>query len=270
MMTNLIKISKSQIKNLSKLSIKKYRDLEGKFLVEGKRAVNEALNSNWKIESILIKEDDDINKFFQAQIDLANKKGIPCFLVQSKDFDKISNTMNSQGIIALVKKRSLNFNQILQLDLKKSCVVALDRISDPGNLGSIIRICDWFAVDAILISKESADLYNSKVVRSTMGSIFHQNIVEDLDLISALTELRKTGFRIYSTVLNGKNVYKMHFDHKSVIIFGSEAQGISENLIKFSDENITIPKFGNAESLNVASATAIILSVYKSKTIAVS
>lgn len=270
MMKNSTKISKSQIKVISKLKQKKYRDLYEKFIVEGKRSVIEALNSDYDIESILIKESKDYLRFYQQNIDLAEKRNIPCFIVGSYDFDKISDTINSQGIVAIAKKRILSFNHVCALNLKQSCIVALDKISDPGNLGTILRICDWFAVDAVLVGKNSADLYNPKVIRSTMGSIFHLNIVDDVDLKIALIELKKSGYRLYSTLLNGTSIYEIKFNSNSVLIFGSEAEGISKELINLSDEKITVPRYGKAESLNVASATAIILSNYKNKTMVVS
>lgn len=269
MMKNLIKISKSQFKIISKLKLKKYRDLYNKFFIEGKRAVIEALKSNWDIESVLINENSDYTQHHKQQIELAEKRKIPCYLIQNKDFNKLTDTITSQGIIALSKKREFSFDQVLKLNLNHSCIVALDKISDPGNLGTILRICDWFAVDAVLIGKNSADLYNPKVVRSTMGSIFHLNIVDDVDLTKALAELKMIGYQIYSTILEGENIYRANFNLKTVIIFGSEADGISEELVKLSDKKITIPRFGKAESLNVASATAITLSYYKSKTTAV-
>lgn len=265
MMKNLNKISKSQIKIISRLKLKKYRDLYTKFLVEGKRVILEALNSNWDIESILINENSDYESSFREQIELAKQRKIPCFSVRKSDFDKLTDTTTSQGIIAICKKRTIGFDQVLALNFNNYCIVALDKVSDPGNLGTILRICDWFAVDVVLIGKNSADLYNPKVVRSTMGSIFHLNIVNDVDLITALTELKKLGYRLYSTLLDGLNINKVKYAQRTVIIFGSEAEGISKELINLSDETITIPKYGKAESLNVASATAIILSDYKNK-----
>lgn len=266
MMTKLTKIHKSLLNKLKKLNIKKYRDLEQKFIIEGKRIVSEALNSDWKIEYLLIRENTGTDLQIKKLIEIADKKGIPNYLVKTKDFENLCDTITSQGIIAIIKKKSTELNQTFNKNIQYSLIVALEKISDPGNLGTILRICDWFAVDAVLVSKESADLYNPKVLRASMGSIFHLNVVNNVELNKVIEDFRKNGYKIYSTTLDGINLEKIKFHNKAIIIFGSEADGISGELIKVSDEKITIPRYGKAESLNVASACAIILSDYKSRT----
>lgn len=268
-MMQVAKISKFLLTNLSKLKIKKYRDLEQRFIIEGKKLVLEALNSDWQIEYLLIRDNSETDSQIKNQILIANKKEIPCFLVKTKEFEKLCDTVTSQGIMAVIKKKSIKSNHIGNKNIQSSVIVVLDRISDPGNLGTILRICDWFAVDAVLISKESADLYNPKVLRASMGSIFHLTIIDNLELMSVINNLRNNGYKIYSTTLDGISLEKTIFHNKTLIIFGSEADGISGELIQASDEKITIPRYGKAESLNVASACAIILANYKTKKLGV-
>ncbi len=151
-------------------------------------------------------------------------------------------------------------------------IVTLDSISDPGNLGAIIRTCDWFGVNSILISKESVDLYNPKVVQSTMGSLFHLPISNNIDLLESIHEAKNNGFKIIGTDVYGKNILSnknvksnLVSGKKIMLIIGNEAHGISENIKKEIESFITIPKYGNAESLNAAVALGIILSGIKNE-----
>ena len=148
--------------------------------------------------------------------------------------------------------------KILSEQKSKSTIIALDRISDPGNLGTIIRICDWFNVDALLIGSGSVELYNPKVIRSTVGSIFHFPILENVDLSLSLKKLKN--YKIISADLNGtSSIDKYNFSEKICIIIGSEAHGISSNLKNLITDSVSIPKFGKVESLNAAVALSIFL-----------
>ena len=142
-----------------------------------------------------------------------------------------------------------------------SVVVALDIIGDPGNLGSIIRSADWFGVQAVLLGRQSVDLYNPKVVRSTMGSIFHLPIVQDLDLLAALSHARELGYTIYGADTEGETHFdKVRFAQRSVIVLGNEAWGLSDAVRKLTDVRVAIRRYGSAESLNVGVACGILLS----------
>ena len=139
-------------------------------------------------------------------------------------------------------------------------IVALENISDPGNLGTIIRNCDWFGVNNILLSKECAEIYNQKVIRASMGSLFHLSIIEENDLINSLKDLKTKNYDIVTADLDGENLYKFKRGKDIAIVFCNEANGPSKELLKISNRKITIPQKGKAESLNVASASAVILS----------
>jgi TrmH family RNA methyltransferase len=140
-------------------------------------------------------------------------------------------------------------------------LVAVDSLSDPGNLGTIIRTCDWFGVDGVLIGRNSVDLYNPKVVRASMGGVFHLRIVDDVDLLSTLSQAKNSGFAVYVTDAGGEAHFdRTNYSRKSVIVFGNEAWGISDQIRSLADVRVAIRRYGAAESLNVAVASGIVLS----------
>ena len=148
--------------------------------------------------------------------------------------------------------------------VEKGLIVALDDVRDPGNLGTIIRLCDWFGIETLFCSEESVDIYNPKVVQATMGSISRVNVVYG----NLETFLSQTKLPVFGTFMDGKNIYQEELPKEGIIIMGNEANGISTSVEKLVSERIAIPRFGNlqvTESLNVATATAIILSEFKRK-----
>lgn len=250
-------ISKAELKNISKLLLKKYRKQEGKFLAEGKRLVEEALNSNTVCEKIITTESYIEND--QEILKKIKDRNIAIVFVNAKDFLKISSTKNSQNIAGIFKKLlpKSNYND-------ENSIIALENISDPGNLGAILRSCDWFGINTILLSTGCAELYNPKVVRASMGAIFNLNIIENLDIYDELRNLKKFGFLINVADMNGTNYREFDWSKKTITVFCNEANGVSEELLKICDSRITIPKKGNIDSLNVSAAAAVILSQIKS------
>jgi len=247
-------LTKAQIKSISNLKLKKFRSLDGKFLVEGERGVFDGLNSNYKNDIVITTKN-----FYENNSNKLKKiKNIE--IISEKDFSKITETISPQGIAAVFYKKDQlnNLNKNLSSDL----VVCLENISDPGNVGTIIRNCDWFGIKEIIISENSADIYNPKTIRASVGSIFHLNIYTSKNLITDLTELKNVGYKISSSILNGKNIYQFQTNKKTILILGNEANGVSRKMINLSDDLITIPKIGKAESLNVANASAVLLSEF--------
>ena len=244
-------LSKAQIKSISNLRLKKYRNTENKFLIEGERAVTEGIKSGYKYDSILATQ-EYLDKNLQT---LKGNRKVE--VIKNNDFKKITDTVNPQGIAAVFNKPS----QIKEWtnNLNSKLVVCLENVSDPGNVGTIIRNCDWFGIKDIILSNTCADVYNPKTIRSSVGSLFHTNIFFSGNLINNLNVLKNKGYKILSAALNGKNVFNYKSVEKTIIILGNEANGISKNILDFSDEIITIPKIGKAESLNVANASAIII-----------
>jgi len=247
--------SAKKIKYYSSLRLKKYRTREKKFLAEGKRLVEELLESSLEVEAVFVTNDFSVKH--SDFIEKARQLSREFYEISTKELKKLSETENPQGIVAV------GISPLEYKIMPNGVVAALDDISEPGNLGTILRTCDWFGIENILLSPKTVEPFNPKVMRASMGAVFHLNIVQT-DLTSELQKLKQEGFTIFATSLHGANVFEMKaFPEKSVLIFPNEAHGISETLSSVADEFLTIPKFGKIESLNVSAAAAIILSLIK-------
>jgi TrmH family RNA methyltransferase len=247
-------ISKTELKYYSSLLKKKFRDTEKKFIVEGKKLVTEALGSKYSCEIILITNDfsEKHPDFIKSLIKINHRVEI----IRNQDFEKISDTVSPQGIAAILKQPKTK--QLSEKNLNPF-IIYLENISDPGNLGTILRTCDWFGIKTLVLSESTVGLYNSKVIRSSMGSIFHLNIFKDMKL-SEIGSLKDNGYKFICADLDGTDLYSFNLPRKFILFFCNESSGPSPELLRLSDEKITIPRKGKAESLNVASASAIILS----------
>ncbi len=243
-------IGKEKLKYLSSLKLKKKRKSESKFIVEGVRSVLEGLKSDYICEEIFIAEKQDS---FLEIIDLAKVKNVKITEVTQTHLKKITDTVHPQKIAALFRITETN----IQLS---NIILALENISDPGNLGTIIRTADWLGVKNILLSKESVDIFNPKVLRSTMGSIFHINFKYVENFQDQLLKIKEEGYEIFLADLNGTNIseYKKPIN-KSVLILSNEAFGPTEKTKEIADVKLTIPKLGQAESLNVSIAGGILM-----------
>ncbi|MDB5012418.1 MAG: methyltransferase [Daejeonella sp.] len=243
-------ISKSQISFVKSLHQKKFRREYGLFIAEGLKLVTEFLNSDYIIETI----------FFTANASpklLNLSHNIKLHEVSNDDLSKISTLNTPQHVIAIIKipkHAVLNSSNV-----KSTFSLALDGIQDPGNLGTIIRTADWFGLKNIICSTDTVDVYNSKVVQATMGSLSRMNI-QYTDLNSFLKECYVP---VYGAVLNGQSIYKTSFGTEGIIVLGNEGNGISDEVLKNIKHFITIPGFGSAESLNVATSAAIFCSELK-------
>lgn len=246
-------LSKNAIKYYSTLLQKKYRERERKFIVEGKRLVEEATGGDYEFEIICVTDpfDKSHHKFVEQ---LRNRFRVE--VIKEVDFNRLSDTKNPQGILAVLKKQPINF----VFDPKDNFILALEDISDPGNMGTIIRNCDWFGVVQILLSENCAEIYNPKVLRSSMGSFFHLSFSDKVNFYAELDNLKKDGYKILCADLDGENLYQLKKNEKIVLVLASEAHGPSQRLLQLADHKLTIPKKGKAESLNVASASAVLLS----------
>ena len=232
-------ISNSKIKDLKKLNNKKYRDLNGMFLIDGEHLVLEAYNSGYLEELILLE-----GSSFSLDVKTS--------YVSMEVMKYISNLDNPNGIMGVCRKK--------ESSLSGDRIVVLDDIQDPGNLGTIIRSCVAFNVDTLVLSEGCVDLYNPKVIRSTQGMLFKLNIIVVSDIVSFVNDLKSNNYVIYSTNVNGGNSLKsIEKSSRFAIIMGNEGNGVSEELNLLSDEYLYIDMNKNCESLNVAVATSIIL-----------
>ena len=238
-------LSKNHIKLITSLQQKKYRHKHQLFVAEGIKVVEELLASNFEIEKLFATEDYVSN---------LNKEVL--VVISDLELKKISQLKSPNKVLGLF--RMPETNQALNTGL----VVALDAINDPGNLGTIIRLCDWFGVSKLVCSKDTVDCYNQKVVQASMGSLTRIAIVYE-DLIPFL---KTTDLPSFIADMDGENVYESSLPNDAILIMGNEANGISDAIRELVDSKISIPRFGNepqTESLNVATATAILLSEFK-------
>lgn len=238
-------LSKNQIKFIRSLKKKKFRQLNQLFLAEGIKVVEELISSSFKLHKIY------------ATTSYQNTLRIPDLqLITEKELKMISDFSNPNQVLAIFEipeeKEPLN----------QGLTVALDDINDPGNLGTIIRLCDWFGVSQLICSNNTVDCFNPKVVQASMGSLTRVQI-NYVDLYSYLSYEKR---EIYGTLLTGENIYTSKHEINSVLVLGNEANGISERIKALVKRKLTIPQFGEqqqTESLNVATATAIFLSEFR-------
>lgn len=239
----MILVSKSQIKLITSLQQKKYRNKFELFVAEGPKVINELIAAKLQIHSLYT----TVNGLFKSD---------KTQIITEKEIKKISflkNANNSVAVFKIPNKTILN---------EEGLTVVLDSIRDPGNLGTIIRLCDWFNVSSLVCSLDTVDCFNPKVVQATMGSIARVNVIytqiEDY-LINCKVP-------IYVGAMDGENIYKEKLPEKGIIVLGNEANGVSEKITKLATHKLAIPQFGvkkDTESLNVATATAIFLSEFK-------
>jgi len=251
-------LSKEKLKELLKLKTKKGRKTQGTFLIEGLRLCEEMANSNWEAESVLFTgsfQNSSSGKNLLQKFERRNVKTIP---VKSEVVKKLSDTVTPQGIIAVVKIKEFSLNE--PWSESSNIILALDAIRDPGNVGTLIRTADAFGIGGVILSLDTVELYNPKVVRSTMGSIFHLPIFCEVNLEKTIPQLKKRNFKIYGAdVREGKNLETFDYSEKICLLIGSETEGLNKNLLDLSDEIIRIPIFGRAESLNASVAGGILL-----------
>lgn len=245
------------IKHIRKLKDKKYRDEYNEYVVEGIKIVEEAVKENVKIKQIIICNDTTKTYEIPTHIMLEIAK-YECIYVTDKIFNLITQVTNPQGIMAIIEKNS----EKNQIDYTQDIILALDDVQDPGNLGTILRTADSIGLNQIVVSKGTADAFNSKVVRSTMGAIFRIKIVETENLIQSIKEMKKHHFKLMVTSLQTENsIYDINFN-KKIIVIGNEANGVSKEIQDMADEKAKIPMFGRTESLNASVAAGIVMYEY--------
>ena len=256
-------ITNAQIKTVTSLKEKKYRKELNMFVVEGRKMTGELLKSNYEIINIFGTE-----SWLQENDTIIRNKHIyeKTVTINNKELCRISSLKTPDEVLCVVRqKANKNYDCNLPFyDNKNQLIVALDNINNPGNLGTIIRLCVWFGIKNIICNENTVDCYNPKVLQSTMGAIFHTNLVYT-NLYSFLQKYPSK--YVYGTVLhNGKNIYTEKLSSDGVIIIGNESHGISDDILQMINCPITIPCFANTdevESLNASVACGIILSEFK-------
>jgi len=236
----MVKISNSDIKLIRSLSQKKFRDESGLFIVEGEKMINEAIYSEMEVVS-MYKRDE----------------------IGEDQMKRISSCDSPSPILAVVRMPDIKKSPIRTCGL----YLALDSIRDPGNLGTILRVCDWFGIDGIFASEDTVDQYNPKVVQSSMGAVFRKKILYG-DLEKVCMDFISAGLPIHGTFLDGDNLYEGDINPNGLIVLGNESRGISQSIRAFCTSRILIPSFAtgrHAESLNVAIASAVVVAEFQRK-----
>lgn len=232
-------VSNAEIKKVRSLREKKFRDETSLFVVEGEKMVREALSSGWDVVAVYRREE-----------------------VGDEVMGRLSALSTPSPVLAVVRqKASAGFE-----GPRPGLCLALDSVRDPGNLGTIVRLADWFGVDTVFASRDTVELYNPKVIQSSMGSIFRKNIVY-CDLEEVCRSYRASGRKVCGTFLDGSDIYLTPLDGDALVIMGNEANGISARIGALADVRLNIPCFAPAgaspESLNVAVATAVVMSEFR-------
>ena len=238
-------LSKNQIKLITSLQQKKYRFSCQMFFAEGIKGIQELLESNFELVHLYSTQNDFDEVPFDKKV-----------IINENELKKITALATPNTCLAVFKIPS-------EIKATESgLILALDSVRDPGNLGTILRLCDWFGINQIVCSKETVDIYNPKVVQATMGSLARVKVnYTDLEAF-----IKQTQLPIFGTFMDGDNIYKANLPLEGIIIMGNEANGISTEIEKLTKNRLSIPRFGKlqkTESLNVATATAIVLSEFK-------
>jgi len=245
-------LSKNEIKLVKSLQIKKYRDLHRLFVVEGVKLVDELIEqSHFKIDGI----------FYTSGYDRKLPGTIHSFEITENELSRISGLKSPNKVLAVVKYPSetpIDYSS-------ENLILLLDNINDPGNLGTIIRTADWFGIKEVIATKTTVDLFNPKVIQSSMGAVYRIKF-HRTNLNETIPDLKTNNFQLIGAALGGENLYTTPFKKKTALVMGSESHGISKELSDQLDKEVLIPQFGKTESLNVAMATGIILSHYKANT----
>ena len=233
----MVKLTSAEIKSVKALSAKKFRDLEGLFVVEGDKMVSEALASGFKIEKIYRRDE-----------------------IGEEQMSRISSLDSPSPVLAVIHKAEAK-----PALAGKGLFLALDSVRDPGNLGTIMRIADWFGIDGIFASEDTVDQYNPKVVQASMGAVFRKTVIY-CNLPALCGSFRQAGLPVYGTFLDGSDIYAADLKPEGLIVMGSESFGISKEVGTCVDSRIKIPSYSagpGAESLNVAVATAVTVAEFK-------
>lgn len=248
-------LTNNELKLIGSLQNKKFRDINNLYVIEGEHLIDEYLKSDLPNENVkyIIARNDYQNYDLEERV-----AGFNIHTLNRAKFDKLCDTKSPQGILAVIEKKMIYSNE------GNRFVVALENINDPGNLGTILRTCYWFGVDKVLISENSADIFNPKTIRSTQGSLFHLSIETDVNLKTKLESLSKSGFDVYVTSLDGKPLNSEVKTDKCVLVFGNEANGVSYDIQENKDfKQIKIESYTECESLNVAVSAGILISEFR-------
>lgn len=246
--------SNTAVKNAAALKTKKFRDEQGVIAVEGLKMLREAILASVKIRSIFVLEE-----IYEAETDLLGSAGADnIYIINRAVAEKISDWKTPQGIITIADKPSGDFEKLMRD--KDAFVVVLDGVADPGNIGTIIRTSEAAAVSAVITTKGTADCFQPKALRASMGSVFRIPVFENYEKCDIIYNMKKNGFTVVSTSLEGNCIARdFEIQNKTAVVFGNEGAGISKEFVESSDMLVKLPMAGRVESLNVAVSAGIVM-----------
>ncbi|QZY56301.1 23S rRNA (guanosine(2251)-2'-O)-methyltransferase RlmB [Crassaminicella profunda] len=257
----ILKINSSDngtIKHVRELKKRKYRQKYEEYIVEGIRIIRDALQNNKEIKYILFAEELYTTSGGEELLHELMENNIKIYEIPNNIYMHLSDTQNPQGIMAVLPIESYHIDEVI--DSSKNLFLVLDRVQDPGNLGTIIRTADAAGINAVILTKGCVDLYNLKTIRSTMGSIFHFPIVHGGETIEIIKHLKSKNIKIVSTSLETDKYYdEVDYNESTAFVIGNEANGVLKEVLESSDELVKIPMIGKAESLNASIAASIIM-----------
>ncbi|MCA1021852.1 TrmH family RNA methyltransferase [Halobacillus litoralis] len=243
----LTSLQNAKVKNWKKLHKRKYRNQTGTFLVEGFHLVEEVMKSGWTVKELIVREETEVTL----------PDDIPYTIVSRDVFAAVAETETPQGVAAVVAKEDYTFTP-------GSLTLMLDAVQDPGNIGTLIRTADAAGFDQVIVGTGSVDIFNDKVIRASQGSLFHLPVLTG-DLTDYVGELKDQGVEIWASTLENAASYKeLPIPEKAALVVGNEGSGISEELVEAADQQVYIPIYGQAESLNAAIAGAVLMYHLKS------
>ncbi len=250
-----MQLTKGEARYLRSLQQKKVRDREKKFVVEGWRALDEVLKAGAAVEYVAVGGPG--GDFAPVRQEL-QRRGVPVREADREVLARLGGAAHGPGVLALVRQRTFSLRDVLTE--RARLVVAADGVADPGNVGTLLRTCDWFGADGVLLGKGSVELHNDKVVRSSVGSILHLPVAEDVDLAPALRDARGQGFSVVAASGDAPSDYRAGcYGPRNLLVLGSEARGASAAVREAADLLVSIPRYGRVESLNVGVACGILL-----------
>lgn len=248
-------LSKTLTAHIRSLKMKKFRDEFGEFLAEGPKTVSELLESGWEVRNIICTED-----FYKDKEVLINATGAEISIVNDNELKKASNLSTPNKVLAVAPYPAYYTDGII---LKNKFILLLDQVRDPGNLGTVVRTADWFGVNQIVCSNDSADIFNPKVIQSTMGSFLRVR-VSYTSLPRFISE--NDDYLVLGAFQEGESVYNFEEKKKKILVVGNESQGITREVGSMIERRLTVPSpLGKTESLNVAVAASLIMSEFARK-----
>lgn len=244
----------AKLREVASLSTKNARHESGRFLAEGAQALRELIKYPDSVEEVFVTE--ELYLRFADELDALT---VPVTEVSESEMAKLADAKTPQGVIAVCRQFEFSLEAILEN--KPKLLVLLENVSDPGNAGAIIRVADASGADAVIFGKNSVDIYNPKLIRSTAGSIFHIPVLAGIDLERSMSAIKGTGLKVLAADASGTDVGELTdvLTSNHAWVFGNEAHGLSEEIIRHADELVSIPIFGAAESLNLATAASVLV-----------